>query len=93
MRARASPIRCSPRSSFGEPRGDQYKGKEESLNKKEKKKKIIKRNVYILPKHLDETVAAPHLDKLGAKLTTLSWSSRQTTTLRGVIKAAFKAEH
>jgi adenosylhomocysteinase len=28
--------------------------------------------VYVLPKHLDEKVAALHLDKLGAKLTTLN---------------------
>ncbi|HEX3863062.1 MAG TPA: adenosylhomocysteinase [Stellaceae bacterium] len=28
--------------------------------------------VYVLPKHLDEKVAALHLDKLGAKLTTLT---------------------
>jgi adenosylhomocysteinase len=28
--------------------------------------------VYVLPKHLDEKVAALHLDKVGAKLTTLS---------------------
>src|SRR6202040_999848 len=30
------------------------------------------RKVYVLPKHLDEKVAALHLDKLGAKLTKLS---------------------
>jgi adenosylhomocysteinase len=30
------------------------------------------RKVYVLPKHLDEKVARLHLDKLGAKLTTLS---------------------
>lgn len=30
------------------------------------------RQVYVLPKHLDEKVAALHLDKLGAKLTKLS---------------------
>jgi adenosylhomocysteinase len=29
-------------------------------------------DVYVLPKHLDEKVAALHLDKLGAKLTVLS---------------------
>jgi adenosylhomocysteinase len=28
--------------------------------------------VYVLPKHLDEKVAALHLDKLGVKLTKLS---------------------
>ena len=31
-----------------------------------------KKEVYVLPKHLDEKVAALHLDKLGAKLTVLS---------------------
>ncbi len=31
-----------------------------------------KNEVYVLPKHLDEKVARLHLDKLGAKLTTLS---------------------
>jgi adenosylhomocysteinase len=30
------------------------------------------RKVYVLPKHLDEKVAALHLEKLGVKLTTLS---------------------
>ncbi len=30
------------------------------------------KKVYVLPKHLDEKVAALHLEKLGAKLTTLS---------------------
>ena len=28
--------------------------------------------VYVLPKHLDEEVARLHLDKIGAKLTTLT---------------------
>ena len=32
--------------------------------------------VYVLPKHLDEKVAAPHLDKLGVKLTALSGTLR-----------------
>ncbi len=31
-----------------------------------------KNQVYVLPKHLDEKVAALHLDKLGVKLTTLT---------------------
>merc|ERR1711887_236737 len=30
------------------------------------------KKVYVLPKHLDEKVAALHLEKLGAKLTTLT---------------------
>ena len=31
-----------------------------------------KNDVYVLPKHLDEKVAALHLDKLGVKLTKLN---------------------
>ena len=30
------------------------------------------KQVYVLPKHLDEKVAALHLERLGAKLTTLT---------------------
>lgn len=41
--------------------------KERTSGKYEKK-------VYVLPKHLDEKVAALHLGKLGAKLTKLSQS-------------------
>ena len=37
--------------------------------------------VYVLPKHLDEKVAALHLGKLGVKLTTLSVSRRPTWVL------------
>ena len=39
---------------------------------KEKDSKKYDRKVYVLPKRLDEKVARLHLDKLGAKLTTLS---------------------
>lgn len=39
--------------------------KEKATGKYEKK-------VYVLPKHLDEKVAALHLGKLGAKLTKLT---------------------
>ncbi len=34
--------------------------------------KNYKNEVYVLPKHLDEKVAALHLEKLGAKITTLT---------------------
>ncbi len=30
------------------------------------------KDVYVLPKHLDEKVARLHLDRIGAKLTTLT---------------------
>ncbi len=38
----------------------------------ERKTDTYGNEVYVLPKHLDEKVARLHLDKLGAKLTTLS---------------------
>ncbi len=47
--------------------------------------------VYVLPKHLDEKVAALHLDKLGVKLTKLS---RQQADYIGVpVEGPFKPEH
>ncbi|MFW5661995.1 MAG: adenosylhomocysteinase, partial [Oceanicaulis sp.] len=47
--------------------------------------------VYILPKHLDEKVAALHLPKLGARLTELS--SEQADYIGVEQKGPFKAEH
>ncbi|HWK63920.1 MAG TPA: adenosylhomocysteinase [Rhizobiaceae bacterium] len=50
-----------------------------------------KNEVYVLPKHLDERVARLHLDKLGAKLTTLS---EEQAAYIGVTPAGpFKPEH
>ena len=50
-----------------------------------------KNDVYVLPKHLDEKVAALHLDKLGVKLTTLS--DKQAAYI-GVPQAGpFKPDH
>ncbi|WP_417490846.1 adenosylhomocysteinase [Maricaulis sp.] len=48
-------------------------------------------NVYILPKHLDEKVAALHLPKLGAKLTKLS--TEQSEYLELPKTGPFKADH
>jgi adenosylhomocysteinase len=48
-------------------------------------------DVYVLPKHLDEKVAALHLDKLGAKLTKLS--QRQADYIGVPVNGPFKAEH
>ena len=48
-------------------------------------------NVYILPKHLDEKVAALHLPKLGAKLTVLS--AEQAEYLELPKTGPFKADH
>ena len=47
--------------------------------------------VYILPKHLDEKVAALHLDKLGAQLSELS--AEQADYIGVEQKGPFKAEH
>ena len=47
--------------------------------------------VYVLPKHLDEKVAALHLQKIGAKLTRLS--SKQAEYLGLSQNGPFKPEH
>jgi len=53
--------------------------------------KYEKGKVYVLPKHLDENVARLHLEKLGAKLTTMSDSQSNYV---GIPKAGpFKPEH
>ena len=48
-------------------------------------------DVYVLPKHLDEKVAALHLDKLGVKLTTLS--DKQAAYIGVKPQGPFKPEH
>ena len=47
--------------------------------------------VYVLPKHLDEKVAALHLDKLGVKLTKLS--DRQADYIGVPAQGPFKPDH
>ena len=47
--------------------------------------------VYVLPKHLDEKVAALHLDKLGAKLTKLSPAQADYLGVAG--HGPFKPDH
>jgi adenosylhomocysteinase len=47
--------------------------------------------VYVLPKHLDEKVAALHLDKLGAKLTKLTAAQAQYLGLEDT--GPYKPEH
>ncbi|HYB10010.1 MAG TPA: adenosylhomocysteinase [Alphaproteobacteria bacterium] len=49
------------------------------------------RRVYVLPKHLDEKVAALHLDKVGAKLTKLT--SDQAKYLGLSQKGPYKPDH
>ncbi|MEC8836575.1 MAG: adenosylhomocysteinase, partial [Pseudomonadota bacterium] len=48
-------------------------------------------DVYVLPKHLDEKVAALHLDKLGVKLTKLS--QKQADYIGVPVDGPFKPEH
>ncbi|PPR78672.1 MAG: Adenosylhomocysteinase [Alphaproteobacteria bacterium MarineAlpha3_Bin5] len=49
-----------------------------------------KKQVYVLPKHLDEKVARLHLDKLGAKLSTLT--KEQASYIGVSSKGPFKPE-
>ncbi|NVJ99499.1 MAG: adenosylhomocysteinase [Alphaproteobacteria bacterium] len=49
------------------------------------------KDVYVLPKHLDEKVAALHLAKLGAKLTQLSEEQAKYLGLK--VQGPFKPEH
>lgn len=53
--------------------------------------KSYENKVYILPKHLDEEVARLHLDRVGAKLTTLS--KAQADYLGVSVNGPFKPEH
>ena len=54
-------------------------------------KSKYRNQVYVLPKHLDEKVAALHLDKLGAKLTTLTKS--QADYISVPTEGPFKPDH
>jgi adenosylhomocysteinase len=49
------------------------------------------RDVYVLPKHLDEKVARLHLDALGAKLTTLS--KAQADYIGVDVAGPYKSDH
>ncbi|GAA2648651.1 adenosylhomocysteinase [Paractinoplanes durhamensis] len=49
------------------------------------------KQVYVLPKHLDEKVARLHLDALGVKLTTLS--KKQAEYLGVDVEGPYKPEH
>jgi adenosylhomocysteinase len=50
-----------------------------------------KNDVYVLPKHLDEKVAALHLDKLGVKLTKLT--EKQASYIGVPTDGPFKPDH
>ncbi|MGW0608791.1 adenosylhomocysteinase, partial [Streptomyces sp. NPDC002640] len=47
--------------------------------------------VYVLPKHLDEKVAALHLDALGVKLTKLR--PEQASYIGVEVEGPFKPDH
>merc|ERR1712071_401672 len=57
---------------------------------KERNSKKYENKVYVLPKHLDEKVARLHLDKLGAKLTTLS--QRQADYIGVKVEGPYKPD-
>jgi len=48
-------------------------------------------DVYVLPKHLDEKVARLHLDRIGAKLTTLS--QKQADYIDVKVEGPYKPDH
>ncbi|PTY07010.1 adenosylhomocysteinase [Opitutaceae bacterium EW11] len=56
-----------------------------------KNRDTYKVGVYRLPKHLDEEVARLHLEKIGAKLTTLS--KKQADYLGVPVEGPYKPEH
>jgi len=58
---------------------------------KEKASGKYEKKVYVLPKHLDEKVAALHLGKLGAKLTKLTPS--QADYISVPVEGPYKPPH
>ena len=57
----------------------------------ERKSGRYENKVYVLPKHLDEKVAALHLPKLGAKLTKLT--ADQAKYINVPVTGPFKPAH
>ncbi len=55
------------------------------------KAETYKSDVYVLPKHLDEKVAALHLEKLGVKLTKLT--DKQAGYIGVPVEGPFKPDH
>jgi adenosylhomocysteinase len=49
------------------------------------------KQVYVLPKHLDEMVARLHLDKIGARLTKLT--AEQADYINVPVEGPFKSDH
>ncbi|MBR2317146.1 MAG: adenosylhomocysteinase [Spirochaetales bacterium] len=57
----------------------------------EKQNELEAGKVYMLPKHLDEEVARLHLEKIGAKLTTLS--QKQADYIGVKVEGPYKSDH
>jgi adenosylhomocysteinase len=57
----------------------------------EKESGRYENNVYVLPKHLDEKVAALHLPQLGAKLTKLT--KDQSAYINVPVNGPYKPAH
>ena len=55
------------------------------------KREQYENKVYVLPKHLDEMVARLHLDKIGAKLTTLT--QEQADYINVKVEGPYKVDH
>jgi adenosylhomocysteinase len=55
------------------------------------KNEEYEKRVYVLPKHLDEKVAALHLDALGARLTKLT--EEQAAYIGVPVNGPFKPDH
>jgi adenosylhomocysteinase len=49
------------------------------------------KQVYVLPKHLDEMVARLHLDKIGARLTELT--PEQADYINVPVEGPYKSDH
>ena len=56
-----------------------------------KNRETYKKDVYVLPKHLDEEVARLHLEKVGVKLTTLS--QEQADYIGVPVEGPYKPDH
>ena len=79
---------CASGAEAGRPRA-QVIAQLELWN--ERKSGRYENKVYVLPKHLDEKVAALHLPKLGAKLTQLT--PDQATYINVPVTGPFKPAH
>ncbi len=86
---RAVSRHCAPRRERAPGAGAQVIAQLELWN--ERKSGRYECKVYVLPKHLDEKVAALHLPKLGAKLTTLT--KDQATYINVPVTGPFKPAH